>query len=64
MHSDFTPFAAYWLNHICLDTIILSTVAFHTSLGNTEGMKGESLHWYVKSNIPTLHGQKMRKACR
>ena len=30
MHSDFTPFGAYWLNHIPLDTILLSTVAFHT----------------------------------
>ena len=36
MHSDFTPFGAYWLNHIQmmipLDTILLSTEAFHTSV--------------------------------
>ena len=32
MHSDFTPFGAYWLNHIPLDTILLSTEAFHTSV--------------------------------
>ena len=30
MHSEFTPFAAYWLNHIPLDTILLSAEAFHT----------------------------------
>ena len=59
MHSDFIPFGAYRLNHITLDTILLSTVAFHTSVwhcvGNTEGVKEcESLPCYVKSNIPTV----------
>ena len=58
MHSDFTPFWAYWLNHIPLDTILLSTVAFHTSVKDTEGVKEcQSLPRYVKSNIPTLCGQ-------
>ena len=65
MHSDFTPFGAYWLNHIPLDTILLSTVAFHTSVRHTEGVKEcQSLPWYVKSNIPTLCGQKMTQTCR
>ena len=31
MHSDFTPFGAYWLNYIPLDTILLYAEAFHTS---------------------------------
>ena len=36
MHSDFTPFGAYWLNHISLDTILLCTVAFHTSVSTVQ----------------------------
>ena len=65
MHSDFTPLGAYWLNHIPLDTILLSTVAFHTSAGSTEGVKEcESLPWYVESNTSTLCGQKMTQTCR
>ena len=36
MHSDFTPFGAYWLNHIPLGTILVSTEAFHTSVRHTE----------------------------
>ena len=48
MHSDFTPFGAYWLNHIPLGTILLSTVAFHTSVRHTEGVKEcQSLPWYI-----------------
>ena len=38
MHSDFTPFGAYWLNHIPLDTILLSTAAVHTSVRHPEGV--------------------------
>ena len=65
MHSDFTPFGAYWLSHIPLGTILLSTVAFHTSVRQAEGVKEcQSLPWYVKSNIPTLCGQKMTQTCR
>ena len=65
IHSDFTPLGAYWLNHIPLDTILLSTVpAFTSMLGNTEGVKEcQSLPWYVKSNITTLRGQKMTQTC-
>ena len=64
-----TPFGAYWLNHIPLDTILLSagTVAFHTSVRGTEleGVKEcQSLPWCVKSNVPTLCGQKITQPCR
>ena len=38
---------------------------FTPLLGNTEGVKEcESLPWYVKSNIPTLSGQKMTQTFR
>ena len=65
MHSDFTPFGRCWLNHIPFDIILLSTVAFHTSVRHTEGVKEcQSLPWYMKSNILTLCGQKMTQTCR
>ena len=64
MHSDFTPFGAYWLNHIPL-AVLLSTAAFTPLLGNTEGVKEcEVLPWYVKSNIPILYGQKITQIYR
>ena len=45
MHIDFSPFLADWVNHIPLNTILVSAVAFYTSviIGNTEGTKGVNL---------------------